>query len=95
MAEVAGVKFPKTVTVPGLKELELVGSGIREKRIAIINVKVYSVALYADHSSLSGPLAAFKGVQGNFQAQLFKKVACTLQSCPPLEIIALSSLIRS
>ena len=66
MAEVAGVKFPKTITVPGLKELELVGSGIREKRIAIINVKVYSVAFYADHSSLSGPLAAFKGVQGNF-----------------------------
>ena len=65
MAEVTGVKFPKLITVPGLKDLELVGSGIREKRIAIINVKVYAVAFYVDHSSLAEPLASFKGVQGD------------------------------
>lgn len=44
--EVAGVKFPKTVTVEG-KELKLNGAGVRTKAI----FKVYAAALYLETPS--------------------------------------------
>ncbi|CAA7013870.1 unnamed protein product [Microthlaspi erraticum] len=55
------VKFQRSVTLPGCsKPLSLLGTGFREKKFAIIGVKVYAAGLYANETILSG-LSAWKG----------------------------------
>ncbi|ESQ30068.1 hypothetical protein EUTSA_v10011696mg [Eutrema salsugineum] len=55
------VKFQRTVTLPGCSSpLSLLGTGFREKKFAIIGVKVYAAGLYVNESILSG-LSAWKG----------------------------------
>ncbi|KAF8080033.1 hypothetical protein N665_0980s0017 [Sinapis alba] len=55
------VKFQRSVTLPGCStNLSLLGTGFREKKFAIIGVKVYAAGLYVNESILSG-LSAWKG----------------------------------
>lgn len=56
-----GIEFPPSVRVPGTKELHLAGTGVREKRVAIINVKVYGCGVYFDEAAAKEALASFKG----------------------------------
>uniref|UniRef100_A0A1J3DRL1 Chalcone-flavonone isomerase family protein n=1 Tax=Noccaea caerulescens TaxID=107243 RepID=A0A1J3DRL1_NOCCA len=52
------VKFQRSVTLPGCSSpLSLLGTGFREKKFAIIGVKVYAAGFYANESILS----AWKG----------------------------------
>ncbi|VVB00329.1 unnamed protein product [Arabis nemorensis] len=54
-------KFQRSVTLPGCSSpLSLLGTGFREKKFAIIGVKVYAAGLYVNESILSG-LSAWKG----------------------------------
>ena len=45
--------------------LTLLGTGVREKKIAILNVKVYAVAMYADKSKLTSDL-----LNGDFEKEI-------------------------
>ncbi|KAJ4917915.1 Fatty-acid-binding protein 3 [Raphanus sativus] len=55
------VKFQRSVALPGCSTtLSLLGTGFREKKFAIIGVKVYAAGLYVDESILSG-LIPWKG----------------------------------
>ncbi|KAL1216117.1 Fatty-acid-binding protein 3 [Cardamine amara subsp. amara] len=55
------VKFQRSVTLPGCSSpLSLLGTGFREKKFAIIGVKVYAAGLYVNESILSG-LSVWKG----------------------------------
>ncbi|XP_009147594.1 fatty-acid-binding protein 3, chloroplastic isoform X2 [Brassica rapa] len=55
------VKFQRTVALPGCSTaLSLLGTGFREKKFAIIGVKVYAAGLYVNESILTG-LTAWKG----------------------------------
>ncbi|XP_010501004.1 PREDICTED: fatty-acid-binding protein 3, chloroplastic [Camelina sativa] len=55
------VKFQRSVTLPGCSSpLSLLGTGFREKKFAIIGVKVYAAGYYVNESILSG-LSAWKG----------------------------------
>jgi len=55
------VKFQRSVTLPGCSTtLSLLGTGFREKKFAIIGVKVYAAGLYVNESILTG-LTAWKG----------------------------------
>eukprot|EP00271_Cylindrocystis_brebissonii_P014395 TRINITY_DN35744_c0_g1_i1.p1 TRINITY_DN35744_c0_g1~~TRINITY_DN35744_c0_g1_i1.p1 ORF type:complete len:216 (+),score=41.53 TRINITY_DN35744_c0_g1_i1:328-975(+) len=58
-----GVFFPPSIAVPGTKELAVLATGFREKKVAIISVKVYGVALYANESETVTAWAPFKGIQ--------------------------------
>eukprot|EP00897_Mesotaenium_endlicherianum_P009207 jgi/Mesen1/8314/ME000457S07512 len=59
-----GIHFAPSFTVPGSsKEVVLLAAGVREKKIAIINVKVYAVGFYAE-SSVYEHLKDFKGKSG-------------------------------
>eukprot|EP00271_Cylindrocystis_brebissonii_P009641 TRINITY_DN24660_c0_g1_i1.p1 TRINITY_DN24660_c0_g1~~TRINITY_DN24660_c0_g1_i1.p1 ORF type:complete len:276 (-),score=42.13 TRINITY_DN24660_c0_g1_i1:670-1497(-) len=56
-----GIPFLGGLTAPGgTKELILLGSGVREKKIAFINVKVYAVGLYVE-PAITESLGSFKG----------------------------------
>ncbi|KAG0581366.1 hypothetical protein KC19_4G245500, partial [Ceratodon purpureus] len=58
---VTGVKFPASLTSPGSStQLAFAGAGVREKKVAFINVKVYAVALYVE-SGVKAVLAAWRG----------------------------------
>ncbi|GAQ88583.1 chalcone isomerase-like protein [Klebsormidium nitens] len=46
MEPATGVKFAKQSVTPGSDELELLGAGVREKKVVLVNVKVYAVAFY-------------------------------------------------
>ena len=51
--------------------LTCIGAGVREKKIAIINVKVYAVAMYADAESCKSELASGKSLlTGEFDKAL-------------------------
>ncbi|EOA38373.1 hypothetical protein CARUB_v10009906mg [Capsella rubella] len=55
------VKFRRSVTLPGCSSpLSLLGTGFREKKFAIIGVKVYAAGYYVNESILRG-LSAWKG----------------------------------
>lgn len=55
------VKFQRSVALPGCSTtLSLLGTGFREKKFAIIGVKVYAAGLYVNESILTG-LSAWKG----------------------------------
>ncbi|KAI3951325.1 hypothetical protein MKW92_031023 [Papaver armeniacum] len=84
------VKFQKSLTLPGCSNsLSLLGSGYREKKIAIIGVKVYAAGFYANES-ITETLNAWKGrsatdIQGDsslydsiFQAPLEKSLQIVL-----------------
>ncbi|RZC68373.1 hypothetical protein C5167_031629 [Papaver somniferum] len=84
------VKFQKSLTLPGCSNsLSLLGSGYREKKIAIIGVKVYAAGFYANES-ITETLNAWKGrsasdIQGDsslydsiFQASLEKSLQIVL-----------------
>lgn len=59
------VKFPTSLKVPGgLNSLSLAGTGFREKKIAIISVKVYAAGLYVD-ATIKSYLAAWSGKLGS------------------------------
>ncbi|MCL7051640.1 hypothetical protein MKW94_026781 [Papaver nudicaule] len=84
------VKFQKSLTLPGCStSLTLLGSGYREKKIAIIGVKVYAAGFYGNESIIE-TLNAWKGrsssdIQGDsslydsiFQASLEKSLQIVL-----------------
>ncbi|KAI3938581.1 hypothetical protein MKW98_016086 [Papaver atlanticum] len=84
------VKFQKSLTLPGCSNsLSLLGSGYREKKIAIIGVKVYAAGFYANEF-IKETLNAWKGrsatdIQGDsslydsiFQAPLEKSLQIVL-----------------
>ncbi|CAN6928142.1 unnamed protein product [Brassica oleracea] len=55
------VKFQRSVALPGCSTtLSLLGTGFREKKFAIISVKVYAAGLYVNESILTG-LTTWKG----------------------------------
>ncbi|KAJ0242335.1 Fatty-acid-binding protein 3 [Hirschfeldia incana] len=55
------VKFQRSVALPGCSTtLSLLGTGFREKKFAILGVKVYAAGLYVNESILTG-LTAWKG----------------------------------
>ncbi|KAL0696541.1 hypothetical protein Bca4012_063721 [Brassica carinata] len=59
------VKFQRSVTLPGCSTtLSLLGTGFREKKFAIIGVKVYAAGLYVNESIFSG-LSAWKGTSAD------------------------------
>ena len=51
------VSFPKTFNPHGGDTMQCIGAGVREKKIAIINVKVYGVAMYVDAAKCKEELA--------------------------------------
>ena len=51
------VSFPKTFNVHGGDTMQCIGAGVREKKIAIINVKVYGVAMYVDPAGCKEEMA--------------------------------------
>mmetsp|Transcript_32744 Transcript_32744/g.52486 ORF Transcript_32744/g.52486 Transcript_32744/m.52486 type:complete len:250 (-) Transcript_32744:291-1040(-) len=56
--------------------LTCVGAGVREKKVAIVNVKVYAVALYVDASPCKAELAAGKSLlHGAFDKALLIQMA--------------------
>lgn len=66
-----GIQFPDSIIAPGSTSTQtLLGAGVREKKIAIINVKVYALAFYAD-PTLKDSLPA----KGEGDAALFKAIA--------------------
>lgn len=59
------VKFLTSLNVPGgSSSLSLAGTGFREKKIAIISVKVYAAGLYVD-TTIKSYLAAWSGKLGS------------------------------
>lgn len=63
--QATSVKFQRSVTLPGCSTtLSLLGTGFREKKFAIIGVKVYAAGLYVNESILSG-LSAWKGTSAD------------------------------
>ncbi|KAL0696539.1 hypothetical protein Bca4012_063719 [Brassica carinata] len=59
------VKFQRSMTLPGCSTtLSLLGTGFREKKFAIIGVKVYAAGLYVNESIFSG-LSAWKGTSAD------------------------------
>jgi hypothetical protein len=85
----SGIAEAQTFTEPKSKVtfdlerdgLELMGAGLRIKKIAFIKAKVYAVGLYVGKDAIAGPLAAYKGktktpefyrelVQGDFPKEL-------------------------
>ncbi|GAB4846679.1 Fatty-acid-binding protein 3, chloroplastic [Ancistrocladus abbreviatus] len=59
------VKFQKALNIPGCSgSLSLLGTGFREKVIAIISVKIYAAALYV-HPSILNELSSWKGQSTN------------------------------
>lgn len=58
---VTGVKFAGSLTPPGSPtQLAFAGAGVREKKVAFINVKVYAVALYVE-PGVRAALASWRG----------------------------------
>lgn len=66
------VSFPETYnTHDDTKVMKCLGAGVREKKIAIINVKVYAVAMYADVEACKSEVAAGKSLlDGKFHKAL-------------------------
>ncbi|CAN8321681.1 unnamed protein product [Cochlearia groenlandica] len=59
------VKFRRSVTLPGCSSpLSLLGTGFREKKFAIIGVKVYAAGFYVNETILRG-LNASKGLSND------------------------------
>lgn len=56
-----GIEFPHSVRVPGTKELHVVGTGLREKKITLLSVKVYGCAFYVDQEAAKEALSSFQG----------------------------------
>jgi len=83
-ARVNRVQASATITDPQTKisfaeeidGLQCLGAGCREKKIAFINVKIYSVALYAKADRAAEALASGKTLlSGNFEKMLVIKLA--------------------
>lgn len=66
------VSFPDTYdTHCKTKEMKCLGAGVREKKIAIIKVKVYAVAMYAEAGTCKAALASGKTLlDGEFHKAL-------------------------
>jgi|TARA_B110000977_G_scaffold17846_1_gene21608 ATP-dependent RNA helicase DHX36 len=66
------VTFPDTFdTHDNTKKMKCLGAGVRQKKIAIINVKVYAVALYADAEECKAELHSGKSLlDGKFHKAL-------------------------
>eukprot|EP00850_Spirogloea_muscicola_P015486 SM000119S25629 [mRNA] locus=s119:18711:20446:- [translate_table: standard] len=54
------IAFPSSLAIPGDNVLELLGTGVREKKIAVLAVKVYAVGFYAN-KTFAGFEATWKG----------------------------------
>jgi Chalcone isomerase-like len=75
----SGVSLPTKVG-----NTSLLGVGLRIRKVAFINAKVYAIGLYASDAAIAGPLAAYKGrtaapefyrdlVWGDFEKQVTLK----------------------
>ncbi|CAN0227524.1 unnamed protein product [Discosporangium mesarthrocarpum] len=57
-----GITFPRQKRFASKVELFCLGVGVRVKKIAVVNVKVYSVGLYVEAKAARGALKTFKGI---------------------------------
>jgi len=74
------VSFPNTL---GGTTLKCIGAGVREKKVAFINVKVYGVAMYVDPAACKAELTAGKSLlDGAFDKALLVQMVRDVGRAP-------------